>query len=147
MTSVLNENQIRIESGRTLELYEPPESGQGPMRAGTCPGCRQQLAGYVGRCAAVRVIDALGMPVPSTLASNYGHWDCVKPGFDRLRDAYVEFRQRERHRWSHVDEPAPRWRTGTQRQLLDHIQEHAGVLQVYFDADAPRDQRYRWRTS
>jgi hypothetical protein len=138
---MLGENRVEIETGRIIELYEPPESGQGPMRAGTCPGCRERLNGYVGRCAAVRVLNAQGRPIVSKTATNYGHYECIKEGFDRLRDAYSDFRQTAHDQRS----PANRWRTGTQRQLLDHIQESGVVGQVEFNADAPRDRRYRWR--
>lgn len=139
--SDVTERSMLLASGETLELYEPEYSGQGAMQDGRCPGCRQQLRGFVGRCAVIRVLDATGEPVMSSLATTYGHLECVEGLFIQRRAAVAT--------WVVDDVPkeSTRWRTGTQRQLLDYLQAHGTVDRVEFDVDAPRWGRYRWRTS
>lgn len=139
MSDVTSDRSVALASGETLELYEPEHSGQGAMQDGRCPGCSQQLRGFVGRCAAIRVLDADGQPVMSMLTTRYGHLECVEGLFIQRRASVLT---------THVDETrSASWRSGTQRQLLDYLQAHGTVDRVEFDVDAPRWGRYRWRTS
>lgn len=137
MNDFMSDQQLALSDGTTLELHEPEHSGQGAMQDGRCPGCGQQLRGFVGRCATIRVLNASGQPIMSTLATNYGHLECVEGLFIQRRASVAT--------WE-VDDLV-HWRTGTQRQLLDYLQAHGTVDRVEFDVDAPRWGRYRWRTS
>lgn len=144
MNDVTSDRSVALASGETLELYEPAHSGQGAMQDGRCPGCQQQLRGFVGRCAAIRVLDADGQPVMSTLTTRYGHLECVEGLFIQRRTS-VRIVDND----DDDDEVtgSTSWRSGTQRQLLDYLQAHGTVDHVKFDVDGPRWRRYRWRTS
>jgi hypothetical protein len=121
-----------------LQLYEPPSSGQEPMLRGRCPGCGEQLYGYLGRYAALRELDAAGLPVTSSpYARGYGHYSCLEAVFNDVIDALQ------------VPDVVPdqlTWTRGTQRQMLDFVQYNEfHAVEVRFDHSAPRDQRYEFR--
>lgn len=138
-----DERRFGVASGEVVELYEPPNSGQGPMQSGTCPGCGNQLAGFVGRCAAIRVLDVHGRPTTSSYATNYGHHECVDGLYTQL---YSQLSTWEVEVTATPVQSSVR-RSGTQRQFLDFLQARGHVDRVEFDVDAERDRRYRWWTS
>lgn len=133
-------SNVKLPSGNELELYEPPASGQGGMQSGSCPGCRNGLAGFRGRCACVRELDENHQPVVGEYTTSYGHYDCVRELF--LVYAHA------------IEEPAksPKlllWRYGTQREMILYVQDRGSegkAVAVEYDQTAARHVRYRYRT-
>lgn len=133
-------SKFKLNSGNVLELYEPPNSAQGPMMEGRCAGCHNGLNGYVGHCACIRELvngDESDV-VWGAFSTTYGHFDCVQALWLKIVESL-----------SKVDEPVVHaWRRGTQRDMVLFIQ-HAGLqghnVATTYDPAATRDQRYGWR--
>ena len=132
---------VKLPNGNVLQFYEPPASGQGGMQSGKCPGCRNGLHGYRGRCACIRELDMLiGEPVVGSYTTSYGHLDCVSELFRSVANS--------------IEEPTASpsvviWKYGTQREAILYVQGRGlegKPCVVEFLAEAARDQRYRFRT-
>jgi hypothetical protein len=136
----MTDDQHWLPSGNRIELYEPPASGTGGMQSGNCPGCRNGLNGYLGRCAAIRELNELEEPIHGQYTTSYGHFDCMSPLFDRVV--------------AHLDEPVADqvviWTYDTQREMILYVQRRGAEGKscvVQFDPNAGRERRYRFRTN
>lgn len=133
-------SEYKLNDGNVLQLFEPDNSGQGPMKAGRCPGCQNGLEGYLGRCACVReLIDGdLTRPTWGPYSTNYGHYDCVQ---------MIWFRIIKRLDEPETNPPVHLWKVGTQRQMILFVQQAGDNGQhvvVSYDGLAGRDQRYKF---
>jgi hypothetical protein len=133
-------NRYTLKNGNVLHLYQPPNSAQGPMKEGTCPGCANGLSGYVGHCACIReLVDGHDNDVVwGSYSTNYGHYACVEAIYLKVIEQ-LEFAPN--------DEAVHVWRTGTQRQLILFIQQAGDNGQhvvCSYDPLAGRDQRYKF---
>jgi hypothetical protein len=133
--------EYKLDSGNIIQIFEPDNSGQGPMKSGRCPGCHNGLEGFVGRCACVRELsngDIL-QPVWGVYSTNYGHYDCIQALWFKIVKSLDE---PETSPTVHV------WRFGTQREMILCVQQ-AGLnnqhVVVSYDELAARDQRYKFR--
>ena len=126
-----------LADGHVIEVYEPPGSNVEPMRRGRCPGCGEQLHGFVGRHAAIRELDADGRVVGSAHATSFGHLMCVFGLFNKLVD-YLTAPDEVPHDLA--------WTRGTQREMIDFVQRYEGaIVEVCFDKTRGRTQRYNFR--
>ena len=122
------------------ELFQPESSGRGPMRQGTCPGCKQQTEGYRGACAAIRYRDEFGdVQVRSGVTTSYGHFECVRDLFVKLMTDEIA----THHIPNTVESLTVHF--GRQRDMIDFIQAHPGqIVRCNHNPKAPRAMRYYW---
>lgn len=129
-----------LPSGNRIELFEPVNSGEGPMQSGRCPGCQNGLRGYQGRCAAIREVDQANQAISGEHTTSYGHYDCVRTLFDALLQRIKE-----------PDTNGVRgfWTHNTQREMVLYVQRRGlegKAVAVQYMPDAARDHRYVYRT-
>lgn len=122
------------------ELFQPTWSGKGPMRPGTCPGCKGSTKDYKGACAAIRYRNAQGVLEDRPgVTSNYGHFECVRDMFVKLMTNDIALR--------HVpNTPADLTvHVGRQRDKIDFEHAHPGqIVESVYHPNAPRNARYHF---
>jgi hypothetical protein len=133
----------KLDNGNLLQLFEPENSGRGPMKEANCPGCQNGLRGYLGRCACVRelVNGDPREPVWGEYSTTYGHYACVEDLWFKILSRLDE---------PEHNPPVRLWKTGTQRQMVDFVMQ-AGAngkdAVVSYDELAGRDRRYQFHAT
>lgn len=128
----------KLQDGHVLHLFEPSSSGNGPMRSGRCPVCRESLYTYTGRFATIRELDKNGNVVTnSEHVRPYGHLHCMAPLFAEMST-----------RLTLPETPDElTWTVGRQKDLLDFLKSNQGsVIECSRDDSLPQSSRYHFRT-
>ena len=142
-----------LSTGDTIELYEPPSSGNATLRDGTCPGCKKSIGGVIARCATIRTYSRDGALYWSTMTSRqYGHRNCMIIVFDAIvradsapRVGNVPITIPSVTVPDNIDELL--WTYGTQREWILAQQRNESPKQLVseYDRFAPRSRRHKWR--
>ena len=123
-----------------MELFQPADSLAGPMRRGTCPGCKQQVEGYLGASACIRFRNSAGaVEYLDGVTTNYGHFECVRALFLQLMTSDLATQRVP----STVADLTVH--IGRQRDMINFAHAHPGqIVESVYYPDAPRNARYHF---